>query len=326
MRGSALRIAIGIQRFVLCFVFPMLLGIFAYYGFSSTYSATLFDSSGFHAQYDYGIYRYRVLGKVLFLGIDHVLERYRHGQVPQLGTNFYLSYFLLNTTFVCLTAWALQATLDLPVFTKSEIEKKLWVMVVALLITVTQYVITPYDTLSYFFIVAAAYLMMRDSTPLSTLGLAAVMILGTLTRETPALIVALYAALWVMRHSVGFRPTIPVLATLFAVFLATYLGLRFALGWDSHAVDQGLTGHVPFKGIAGVLFLISGILLTMDLANRAKVKTALLFLAFSSPYLAVSLLTGMPFEVRLWVPIFLGLILIHAMRFDGEPSSTTTNG
>jgi len=64
----------------------------------------------------------------------------------------------------------------------------------------------------------------------------------------------------------------------------------------------------------------------MDFTSRARTKTALLFLVFSSPYLTVSLLTGVPFEVRLWVPIFIGLILIHAMRFDVEPSSTTTNG
>ena len=314
---------------MLCFVFPVLLSIVVYYGFSSTFSAKLYDIAGFHSQYDHGVYRYRVLGKVLLLAIYYILEHHRHGQVgptAQLGTNFYLSYVILNTTFLCLTAWALRATLDLPVFTKSEIEKNLWVLVAVLLIAVTQFVVVPYDTLSYFFLAAAAFLMMRDSTPASTLGLAVVMILGTVTRETAALIVALYAALYVMRGTAGFRPAIAPLVIMFALFVATYLGLRFALGWDAHALDQGLRGHMPLKGLAGVLFLICGVLLTMDFTSRARTKTALLFLAFSSPYLAVSLLTGVPFEIRLWVPIFLGLILIHAMRFDVEPSSTTTNG
>src|ERR1700688_1839462 len=93
-----------------CVVLPTVSMIFAYYGFITNYGGLSVSSEGgFRAQYDHGIYRYRILGKVLLIAIDHLFTRLNirgalHGNTPALeDPAFYFSYFVLYRSFLLLT-------------------------------------------------------------------------------------------------------------------------------------------------------------------------------------------------------------------------------
>src|SRR3954466_5677033 len=99
------------KLFLFSVVLPTFLNIFVYFGFVTAYTTTTFTKEGFLGQYRNGIYRYRVLGRVLLLSVNRVLERHPVYHLPPdlldwLGgttESLYLSYFVLNTVFFCLT-------------------------------------------------------------------------------------------------------------------------------------------------------------------------------------------------------------------------------
>jgi hypothetical protein len=295
------------RLFMLCLVAPVCANYFAYYGFVSHYSTGVFNPRGFHAQYDNEVFKYRLLGKSLFFGVYRALEylnpsaggwerlRAFNGADP---VNFYHSYFLLNTLFLCLTLLVLSRHL-------TDVE----LLVVTLLVALTQFVVVPYDVLAYFFL--ACTFAWRRSLALT----AFVVLLAALNRETAALSLSLYASLLFLGRGGSLRG----LALLFSVFAATYLSLRLALGW-SHAVGNEFTliRYMNLNSAVGIGFaLAAGFALVRD-------RTAAgVFLLFSLPYVVSIFVTGNPFEARLWVPLLLGVMLVQAAAaeepFDAAP-------
>jgi len=284
-----------LRKFLLCIVAPFCANYFAYYGYVTHFSVGVFSPEGFHAQYDHEVFKYRVLGKWLLLGVYRVLEYVnpadagwaRHAAF--LGTdsiNFYHSYFYLNSIFLCLTLLVLSDRL-------TEIE----LFVFTLLVALTQYVVVPYDAVAYFFL-ACTYRWVNN-LPLAALFV----LLAALNRETAALSLSLYASLYLL----GRGGSLKGLGVLTAVFVAVYLSLRLALGWGN-AVGNEFTfiRYLNLNSAVGI-----GFALAAGLALVRRPGAAAVFLACSLPYILSIFLTGNPFEVRLWVPLLLGVMLVQ---------------
>ena len=298
------------RRFMLCLVAPFCANYFAYYGFVTHYSVGVFSPAGFHAQYDNEVFKYRVLGKALLLGVYRVLEYVRpggggwHRHAAFLGTdsiNFYHSYYLLNTVFLCLTLLVVSKYL-------TDIE----LLVVTLLVALTQFVVVPYDAVAYFFL-ACTY-RWRHNLALT----AVVVFLAALNRETAALSLSLYATFLLLGLGGSWRG----LVLLTSVFVATYLSLRVALGWGN-AVGNEITfvRYLNLNSAIGV-----GFALAAGLALVRQPGPAGLFLLCSLPYVLSVFLTGNPFEVRLWVPLLLGVMLVQADDAPQRGHATPAHG
>lgn len=285
------------RKVILCLVAPLCANFFAYYGFITHYSVGVFSPRGFHAQYDHEVFRYRVLGKALLLAVYRAVEYLNpadagwNRMAAFLGTdsiNFYHSYYILNTIFLCLTLLVVSDYL-------SDLE----LLVVTLLVAITQFVIVPYDAVAYFFLACA--FRWRHNLPV----MAVLVFLAALNRETAALSLSLYACFLFLGRGGSFRG----LAVLTSVFVATYISLRFVYGWGGAAVGNEFTfvRYLNRNSAVGI-----GFALAAGYALVRRPAWALVFLACSLPYIVSVFLTGYPFEARLWIPLLLGVMLVQA--------------
>lgn len=294
------------RKVILCLVAPVCANYFAYYGFITHYSVGVFSPRGFHAQYDHEVFRYRVLGKALLLGVYRLVEYFNpadagwNRMAAFLGTdsiNFYHSYFLLNTAFLCLTLLVVSDRL-------ADLE----LLVVTLLIAITQFVVVPYDAVAYFFL--ACTFRWRHNLPLAAL----VVLLAALNRETAALSLSLYACFFFL----GRGGSLKGLAVLTTVFVATYLSLRVAYGWNQAAGNEfTFVKYLNQNSAVGI-----GFALAAGYAIVRRPAWAGVFLLCSLPYIVSILVTGNPFEARLWVPLLLGVMFVQAddAREAAEPA------
>jgi hypothetical protein len=296
-----------IRKVLLCIVAPVCANYIAYYGFVTHYSVGVFTPRGFHAQYDHEVFRYRVLGKALLLAVYRLVEYLNpagagwNRMAAFLGTdsiNFYHSYFLLNTAFLCLTLLVVSDYL-------SDLE----LLAVTLLVALTQFVVVPYDAVAYFFL--ACTFRWRHNLWLT----AVIVFLAALNRETAALSLSLYASLLFLGRGGSLRG----LAVLTCVFAATYLSLRFVYGWGG-AVGNEFTfvRYLNRNSAVGI-----GFALATGYALVRRPAWAAVFLVCSLPYVISIMLTGNPFEVRLWVPVLLGVMLVQ-VEDGGRAERTAT--
>lgn len=293
------------RKLLLCLVAPVCANYIAYYGFVTHYSVGVFSPRGFHAQYDHEVFRYRLLGKWLLLGVYRALEYLNpadagwHRLAAFVGTdsvNFYHSYFVLNTAFLCLTLLVVAGRLE-------DVE----LLVITLVVAFTQFVVVPYDAVAYFFL--ACTFVWRRSLAVTAL----VVLLAALNRETAALSLSLYASLLLLGRGGSWRG----LGVLTAVFLATYVGLRVALGWNTAVGNEvTLVKYMDLRSAVGVGFAAA-----VAYAVVRRRRAASLFLLCSLPYVASILLTGNPFEARLWVPLLLGVIFVQSADAEGDPDA-----
>lgn len=324
-----------IRLICLGFVIPFVLSMVAYYGFVSNYTGGLFSEEHFRAQYESGIYRYRILGRISLLKINDVLEQSTFPAMAPRAIFFldrdaslvlYTAYFLNNVIFLCLACGVLVL-----LFEKLAPPGAVWigdlsVLLLCLLMAITQYVIVPYDTMTYFFLALAFYLIAglkqdeKQPVRLALLGL--VVVLGALTRETAALIPAFYAAVhhrrllarpfrWNAHHS--------ILLFLGACFLLTYAGMRLVLGAGKNAMFedvQFLQNLLTPFALSGLLFALA-VMTVLTLSGPGR-RESVVFLLTSLPYLLFILFTARLWEIRLWVPVFLAIVTLKVWRMGAE--------
>lgn len=327
--------------FLLGIVIPLLMSTVVYQGFSSNYTLYVFSEQGFKRQYDSGVYKYRVLGKVLLL---KTYERIQYHDLPTIAPtslklmdqrgdrHFYSAYFYLNTIFLCLTCMVLFFVLGGHKTNTDFLTSDLPVLFLCALMALSQYVVVPYDMLTYFFLSTAVWLILQNSRKIwSVLALCVVVVLATLTRETAALIMSFYFA-WhyksILTKPAGFKPNREqgILLLLTGCFIATYIGLRLILGSGEQAVFQSLTFPTMYdvstlSGVlasAGIVFLAS-VTLLFFLSGPTKPELWVFILA-ASPYVIAMLLVATPWEIRLWVPILLLLTVMKVNTARGEIS------
>ena len=330
-------IAFFTRLFLLGILLPTLFSAVVYQGFSSNYTVRVFSEQSFKRQYESGIYKYRLLGRVLLM---ETYQRVQHYDLPTIAPfalkqmdergdrDFYSAYFYLNTFFLSLTCLVFFfmfsghkpgtdfLTTDLPV---------LFLMSV---MTLSQYVIVPYDMLTYFLLSVAAWLMMQNDQRLwHILALCAVVVLGALTRETAALMLSFYFA-WnykeILTRPRGFRfnRAQAALLLLMACFVATSMGLRLALGQEN-AVFESLIFQFGYDlsttsgmlAVAGIAFLV-GVMVLFFLSSP-RMPQMWVFVIAALPYLIPMLLIANPWEIRLWVPVILLLTLMKMSATQG---------
>ena len=311
----------------ICILLPITLNFFVYFGYITNYTKGVFSINSFLNQYDNGIYRYRILGKFLLLRIYEKMPYFNPGKLMyHLDDNFsqslYNSYYILNTFFFCGTLTIIYA-----IFSEKNInlpgkERKFILVITSFVIAITQYTVTPYDLLSYFFLCLAMYIVLSsDENTRKTVLISIVVFFATITRETSAIILSFYGTIYIIKNGFLLKKEFFYILPPVLTFLVTYLLLRMEYGTTS-AIYNTFTMYELFKFqniISIIFFLIFILLLNPD---RLQYKNTLIFLSLSSPYLLTIFLTGILFESRLWIPLILPIIILTSLKSDRHLGNT----
>lgn len=327
--------ALPVRLLVLGVIIPALLGIFTYVGFFTNFTTGVFNQAGFEQQYLHSsIYRFRVLGTHLLLWTYEQIKDWPLADFAPYGlksvdkngdANFYYAYFLVNTAFLCLTCISLVLAFSRHAARKDFFHVDLPVLSLALLMSFAQFVITPYDTLSYFFLAATLPFCMKARLSVPELAIfCLLMVLATLTRETAALTLSLYFT--VHRHRLLQRTLTREQLTLLlltAVFVLTYWALRWQLGMEN-ATHHRFRLFRNFSDdplpIVGAIFFPA--VLSLFFTDSRGRRDLGIFLLASLPYWLAMFAVAYPWEIRLWVPIILVMVFIKLIH-TRLPQETT---
>lgn len=304
-------------------IFPALLSLIVYHGFSTNYTTHVFSESGFNEQYESSIYKYRIIGIVLVKETNYLLKSIGHlpkeiySIVPMSlktldtdGTKeFYLAYFFVNTFFLCLACTMLYFLLYRVIPLKKDNRTLLVFISIVSMISISQYVITPYDILSYFLLITALILIFKKPSFKNQVLLYFTMILAVLTRESAILILSVYFTLYVTKFYGTSRKHLIILAILFIIFLTIYFIIRLIIGFgDSFylyiRIIENFRDIYSLMGL--ILFLSILYILSTEELNR---KIGYVFLLSSLPYIITIMIIANPWELRLWIPVIIPLVI-----------------
>ena len=319
-----------IRFIIVAWALPAVMSYFVYFAFANFYSGNVFHPEGFSAIYDNGIFKYRVLGinllrmtheLIVLLGLPTSIPSGLQALYPESSPEWYSAFFYLNVATLGLTMsvyFVIMNKLSKPGY---AFFTDLALLLLLGLMTFSQYVIVPYDMLSYFFQACAIYLIMFRADKLETLFyLCAIIVLGALTRETAALILSFYAAVN-FKDIVRFPPRLfetdsrrPSPFLWLAILTLSFLGAYAALRLSIHT-DQPFYKAVRFKynmasqiSVFGfIYFIVACIALLIPQSAR---KAMVLFLITSAPYTVMILLVSSPREIRIWAPMFMPMIVL----------------
>lgn len=317
-------------RFLItCLLFPVSLNFMAYFGFVTATLRDGYSLPTFARQYGTGIFRYRILSRELVYLVYNIVHRFHrfvpvHPELARFlrtdSLDLYVSYFLLNTFFLTATSCVLYACLRSSPMRGSAQEKHLWLVFLIFLMVMTQYIVNPYDATAYFFLATSILLMLRTRGPMMLAGLAVVVVVAALNRETAAITISLFATLCVVRKRLFTRESLVGLALLIGAFLLPYILLRVVLGWD-HAVGAGidvigeLHQHNSYVGILLTLCLFG---IVTSYQGAAQWRVMWIFLGISAPYILLVILTGIWFEVRLCVPLIICIVMLNLWNHEDD--------
>jgi hypothetical protein len=333
MKGSPAHQHADMARRIICLTrflvlgaaFPVVLSAISYLGYFTNYTRGLFSRDSFIEQYSSGVYKYRLLGKEVLLQIHDLilalnLPTYAPKAMIQMDRHaeaaFYSAYFYLNTAALCI-----MCALLFLLFEQRKAAESLWrdlsLMFITAIIALSEYVITPYDVMSYMFLALAAYVMI--CRPLDgiwrKLALAVVVTAATATRETAVLILCLHFSIYhgrVLSNPLrsGLNKSQLELGLLVICFALTYIGLRFAFGFN-HGVSN-TPSFEPGAGplpVLGLLFLVSTVgIVALSSSSHREIMA---FLLSATPYIVLMLLVAVAWEVRLWVPVVMLMLTIR---------------
>lgn len=310
---------------------PISLNTIVYFGFISNYTRGVFSVEGFESQYYHGIYRYRVLGRELIRLTHDILDwllrwsgMLEHGVVQKIESSarlldsqataaFYLSYFTVNTFFLCLYCLAHLWLVESNVLAIHRGNSNYLFLCNLLLVALSQYVVTPYDIPVYFFLILGISLILRHNAR-SMLLAGGIIAIGGLFRESITVLLAFTWALYTVRYGWRLHKAylIPVALTL--VYIAAYALLRLVHG-SAVVVDQVLfPDNIDAQGAVGILFALVLFAFFALQYRRTEWRFILLFLFFALPYITAITIGGLPFEIRLFLPLLLVSSLVPYLR------------
>ncbi len=295
---------------------------FVYLGFTNVYSSKILNIESFQEQFQSGIYQYRILSGYFLIWIYDILSTFNIDYEifklkflnPDSEPQMYLSFYILNTFFIMLSGAIMVLISDLKSFVATNSEKLLITSVVIFVIALSQFVIVPYDISSYFFLLLFFYFLMQYLQKQSTLKLvllSIIIIISTFNRESSALSLSLAGTLLYSKFGLKKESILPI-AALAMVFLGVYFGVRITS--ENLTTNDGnlfIQNFTQPKNILGLLFWVVLFAFTLILAKDQKaVKYILLFHLLSFPYLLLCFYTGILYEIRLYIPLFLTSILL----------------
>lgn len=314
-------------------VLAFLLNTFVYFAFGNIYSSSILNYSAFQEQFSGGIYQYRILSVYALLyiydllgtlNLDYSVFKLKFLN-PDSEPQMFLAFYMLNTFFLVLTAVMMVLITESKQFAATASEKLLMASLSIFVIALSQFVIVPYDVSSYFFLLLFLWVFLKyldNKSPGNFILLAVIVAVSTLNRESAALSVSLAATLLCSRFGLNKATIIPV-AALAGTFLTVYLGMRLVA--ETFSTNDGnllLQNFTQPKNILGLVFWFTFFAFTLLISNgKEQTRNTLVFHSLSAPYIVMCLYTGILYEARLYVPLFLtGLILakISAGRAPGE--------
>lgn len=317
---------------IVCIFLPLLMSTFLHFDFITNYSVGSFSIAEFNKTYYVGVYKYRVLGRVLFLQFYHLITFLNaHGIVlhhistftlNRLGyhteANYYLTQYFNDTVFLVLIAMMLFCLFSQKYYQFSNAQRNLTIVSIISMIAVSQFVLTVYDGLYYFISIAALFFILKDvysGSKTAFLGVALMMVLGALTIEHSVLILSMYAFAYYDKYGLRFRKSLYKLVILIVLFFIPYIALRYVYGFN-HAVYDILAGqlNMHFLYLTGlsVLFLVTGCFICVG--NGEQLKRVLIFLFFSIPYIVAIFSFAYLAEVRVWLPVIIPAICFALLR------------
>jgi hypothetical protein len=269
-----------------------------------------YAKNSFTQQYGAGVYQYRVLGKWLVLELDKVVD-------PS-GKNFFGSIFYLNTFFLVLAGIVTVLLVNLQeVFILSRSEKYFVMLLVPLMIDITQYTLVPYDVSAYFFQLLIMFIFLKFYETryiLALISICLLLILSTLNRESSALSVAFMVAVLIIRD--GFKMRVFTSMCVFVwAFLITYICLRVVIVNKPYNAISLLAGYLTkYVNVLGILFwLLIGTFVYALSNTRQNKNLIILFHVLSLPYIITVFYSGILWEMRLYIPLFLGGLFLSKL-------------
>lgn len=317
----------NISSLLIVLITPLILGVITHFGYISGYTTEVISEPSFRAQYENGIYKYRVLSRILVVETDKILRKTKLNQMDNNLTrmvrfmdingtlSFYFAYFVVNSSFAILSSLLFFLVLSRNIFDQSQTKAILTTLIFNITVPIFQYVLVPYDYSSYFFNLLIIWLYFKsksnNSITLNFLMLISI-ILATLNRETSALSVSFiltFEYLTANNIQIAIRKTIlPIVA-----FLSTYLFLRIYYGFETGVMQKftlflNLVSPLNLFGIFTGLFSVY--ILYYFSQNSLSVRSMKLYLIFSLPYIITSMVGGITYEIRLWAPLLINLSII----------------
>ena len=295
---------------------------FVYFSFGNIYSSKILNYTDFSKQFHSGIYQYRILSGYFLvwiydflssLNIDYSIFKFKFLNADS-EPKMYLSFYILNTLFLVLSAGIMVFITETKNFFATNSEKLLLVSIAIFIIAISQFVIVPYDVSSYFFLLVFFYFLLKyleKSSSLNLIILGFILIISTLNRESSSLSISLAATL--LYAKLGFKKEMikPILILAIA-FIAVYFGMRFMN--ESFSTNDGnllLQNFTEPKNIFGLLFWMVLFIFSLIMAKNHQAKrNILIFHLFAIPYILMCFYTGIIYEIRLYVPLFLTSILL----------------
>ena len=308
--------------------FPLALFIVDVLGHTPVSTPLVFKRATFVAQYSHGIYRYRILGRELILGVTaliHSLILVNHSMsavnaIYQDESTIFVAFVIVNGGALLTFAHVLY---------RVTVKSQDWVSPFLILVSLTAisgYVVTPYDFLGYLFIALAIVVAFGEWrwSPFVCLLLA---VLGTATRESFFVAVAAVVAVrFTKRSNPGcvFAKTdsLGASALVMAVgSMSTYVALRIVMG-NSSSIGTILQPpptwtNFSFGSVVALLivcfgaFALLSALPSSGVDRSVRLRSIFLFWLLSLPYLIATVIGGIWTEaLRLMLPLFIGHYLI----------------
>lgn len=301
---------------------------FVYFSFGNIYSSKILNYADFQEQFQSGIYQYRKLSGYFLIGIydfssslniDYQIFKLKFFN-PESDPKMYLSFYFLNTFFLIQSAILMVFITETKSFVASNSEKILIVAISVFTIGISQFVLVPYDVSSYFFLLVFFWFLMKYLEQNSTKNLiilVVILVVSTINRESSALSISLVTTLLYSKFGIKKESIFPA-AVLGISFVAIYLGVRFTQGnFTTNDGNLFLQNFYDPKNWLGILFWAVFFVFSLILAkDKASANRILLFHFFSIPYLAMCFYTGIIYEIRLYVPIFLISLLIGRLHLQ----------
>lgn len=306
------------------FIIPISLNFIVYYGFVSNYPAKIYEVESLKDELGYGVYKHRILGNVALLAVNDIVSQINFPDniktferiksfLEVKDLSLYHSYFILNTIFLVLTASVLFMFFNLTWIKLGETEKFIYQLLITVLICISQFVTLHYDVMSYFLIVLCVYTIVTAKNITSFIVLLLFLIAGALTRETIILVIAFHLLTLVKYNEWGFYTNVIQFYIINGVFIATFLLVCFINGFDGFILNRIMFPEniIAPQNLLGFLFMLA---VTYLLMIEKKSRTTIMsFLFVSIPYLIVLLLTGIMFEIRLWIPMIILMIIVSVI-------------
>ena len=301
---------------------------FIYFGFANVYSSSILNHSDFVQQFHSGIYQYRILSGHLLLWIYDILGSFnidysnfkfkflKENSEPQM----YLSLYILNVFFTMLCSAILYILVSSREYITYGSEKVLIPALVILLMAISQFVLVPYDYSSYFFLLLFVLFYLKYLKQESFSGLvflSVLLIMATLNRESSALSLSFAATLLVQKY--GWTAKSLVKISIFAfIFIGVYFGLR--LTNEHFSTNDGnllLENFTQPKNILGFFFYLFLMIFSLQIATVKEQRNLIYrFHFFALPYLAMCFYTGILYEIRLYMPIFITSVLLSRLNLE----------